>query len=830
MRFWLLALLLTAAFAPASVLAQDLQLNDRGYFHRQGLDVTVFADIYPDGHQTGVTVIQHGVRVAANGDLRLEISPGQWSPVPAGGERVVDTDGQRITQRLSYPDPSKNRTGFNPIDYPDLDLSYSVSVTPVGGNAVRVTVDLDRPLPAEWVGKVGFNLELFPGDLFGRSYLMDGQTGVFPRQANGPVAGAGGETTTAPLAEGRRLTVAPEADLQRLTIESRSGELTLVDGRGNHNNGWFIVRGLVPAGADRNALEWIITPNVVEDWRYQPVIQLSQVGYRPAQPKRAIFEQDPADPEIGEAVLYRLTDQGREVARRGPAVRWDGDFLRYAYLTWDFSEVSEPGAYVLSYRGRESDVFRIGDEVLDRHVWQPTLEYFLPVQMCHMLVRENYRTWHGLDHMDDARMAPTDLNHFDGYVQGASTLTRFQPGERIPGMDAGGWHDAGDYDMRIESQMGTVWLLAKMVTEFGLDYDATAIDQAARRVELLQADGRNDAQQQIEHGLLSVLGGYRAMGRLYRGVIEPTLDQYVLLGDVTTQTDNLAFDASLGAGERTGSTSSAADDRWIFTEDNPNRELGAAAGLAAASVALRGYDDALAAESLAAARDVIGKAIDRTDALGPRVRAASEMLLATGEAEWSDRLIALKPAILAKVEDAWPLAQVIDRIPDAAFRTEVSAAVAAYQARLRQEATLTPYGVPYEPNIWGAGWQIQEFGVRQWFFRQGWPEHTSDDFYVNALNFVLGAHPGENTSSFASGVGARSPTTAYGTNRADWSYIPGGVISGTALIRPDLPELKVWPYFWQQTEYVMGGGETNYMFLVLAVDALYDRSGTPAAR
>jgi endoglucanase len=46
------------------------------------------------------------------------------------------------------------------------------------------------------------------------------------------------------------------------------------------------------------------------------------------------------------------------------------------------------------------------------------------------------------------------------------------------------------------------------------------------------------------------------------------------------------------------------------------------------------------------------------------------------------------------------------------------------------------------------------------------------------------------------------------------------VLIGTALIRPDLPELKVWPFFWQKTEYVMGGGETNYMFLVLAAEAL----------
>lgn len=64
--------------------ADSLSINDLGYFEKPGLNVTVFSDIYPDGHQTGVSVIQHGVRVAANGDLRLEASPGQWSPVPKG--------------------------------------------------------------------------------------------------------------------------------------------------------------------------------------------------------------------------------------------------------------------------------------------------------------------------------------------------------------------------------------------------------------------------------------------------------------------------------------------------------------------------------------------------------------------------------------------------------------------------------------------------------------------------------------------------------------------------------------------------------------------------
>jgi len=69
-------------------------------------------------------------------------------------------------------------------------------------------------------------------------------------------------------------------------------------------------------------------------------------------------------------------------------------------------------------------------------------------------------------------------------------------------------------------------------------------------------------------------------------------------------------------------------------------------------------------------------------------------------------------------------------------------------------------------------------------------------------------------------VGTRSLTVAYGANRADWSYIPGGVASGTALIRPDLPELKEWPFLWQQTEYVMGGGSCHFLFLALAADWL----------
>ena len=804
--------------------APALKLNDQGYFEAPGLNVTIFADIYPDGHQTGVTVIQHGVRVAANGDLRLEPSPGQWSPMPAGdGPPSVDAATNTVSQTLHYPDESKNRKGFNPIDYPDLHFTYHVRVTPLDGDAFKVTVDLDKPLPKDWEGKVGFNFELFPTDLFGKTWLMDADgresDGIFPRQANGPVVVDHGQTIAAPMATGKTLIVAPESPLQRMKIESSTGALELIDERGNLNNGWYVVREITKPGAASGAVSWVITPNVDPNWRYPPVIQVSQIGYLPDQVKTVIIEQDKRDLTADPLTLYKLTPAGRQAVAEYPAKPW-GEFLRYHYLTADISAVKEPGMYVVGYRDELSHPFKIGPDVFARNVWQPVLEYFLPVQMCHMKVIENYRTWHGLDHQDDARMAQFG-DHFDGYDQGPgpSNLTKFKPGDHVPELNSGGWHDAGDYDLRVESQMGTVWLLSKMIEEFNLDYDATSIDEKIKLTQIHKPDGINDAIQQIEHGLLSVLGGYNAMGRTYRGIIEPTLPQYVLLGDSATVTDGLVYDPALKPDEKTGATSGNPDDRWVFTEDNPDRELQTAAQLATASRVLKSANPAMSANALAAARDLYTQAFARGTQLRPRVYVLSELAQTTHDAALIAKLVALRPEIVAHIDEAGAvLAGAMPLIKDKAFIKEVGEAVKVYQSTLTEAAAKTPYGVPYKPYIWGAGWQIQEFGVDQYFFRKAWPQYTDKALQLEALNFVLGVHPGENTQSFVSGVGVKSATVAYGGNRADWTYIPGGVISGTALIRPDLPELKIWPYFWQQSEYVMGGGATNYMFLVLAAE------------
>ena len=801
---------------------QEFKLNAAaGYFQNVGVDVMAFDDIYPEGHQSGVSIIMHGSRVATNGDIRFEQTPGQWQPVPKQNTRALDEAANTITTSLSYPDEKRHLTGFNPMVYPDFAFDYTITVKGEGASIV-ITADISKPVPEKFAGKLCFNLELFPGALFGKPWIMDAKQGIFPQQPNGPVLSQppnsatdlfGGEPggynpiiaddlIAAPYATGKRFTVCPDDKYSKFTVESFGSELKLYDGRMNHNNGWFALSCEIPAGATENAVKWILTPNVVDDWLYTPVIQLSQVGYHPNQPKTAVIELDKRDSEYKTPALYRITEDGEKCAFSAEGQKW-GQFLRYNYLTFDFTDIKQEGLYKIKYGASESSVFRIAEDIYDRGVWQPVLEYFLPVQMCHMQVSEKYRVWHGLCHDDDAIMAPLNYNHIDGYNQGDSTLTQYNPGDAVPGLNSGGWHDAGDFDLRVESQAGEFYILTMAYEEFGVYYDATTVDQSAKITEIHQPDGKNDILQQIEHGVLSVVGAYRALGRLYRGIIESTLRQYVHLGD----------SGSMGGG------------RLVFTEDNPPRELTTAAQLAAASRALAGFNDELSEEALLAARQIY----DVTDAGSERakpakIHAAAELFLTTGESKYREFLLAEIEFIANAIErTGWFIARAEKAMGDAAFTKAVRGALPALKERLDRQSAETPYGIPYRPHIWGAGWNIQRLGYEYYFLHKAYPDIFGPELVFNALNFVLGCHPGSNAMSFASGVGAKSATVGYGLNRADWSYIPGGVISGTALIRPDFPELLVFPYLWQQTEYVMGGGSSHYMFLALAAQKILTR-------
>jgi hypothetical protein len=799
-------------------------VNAQEYFEAPGLTVQVFHDFYPEGHQGGITIVQHGERVAANGDVRLEPVPGQWAPLPKVGARTADAAARRVSVALTWPDQG---------------LAYAVRVEACG-EAICVSVDLDRPLPPTLVGRARFNLELFPAAYFGRTYHLGAASGVFPRQWNGPARRVRPGVFDAtcppvvpePIARGPRLSIAPEDPLRKMTIEALGdgAELLLYDGRANSQNGWFVVRSLVPTGARKDAVRWRITPHAIPGWKREPMVAVSQVGYHPDQRKQALVELERGTP-MAEAALLRVdAEAGPKSVLAAPLRPW-GRFLRYEYGVFDFTTVHEAGTYVIDYGGTRTPPFRIATDVFRRDVWQPTLETFFPVQMCHVAVKDRYRTWHGPCHMDDARQAAPGHVHFDGYRQGPSTDTPFAVGAHIPGLNEGGWHDAGDDDLAAGSQAATTRILALAREQFGLDTDQTTVDVGRRIVRLHEPDGVPDIVQQIAHGARNLLSGYRAAGHSFTGIIVPTLEQYVNLGEWGTQTDNRVHDPSLGPDEERGERSGRPDDRLAFTNRDTGLEYTVAAALAAASRTLREHEAALARECLETAQKAWEYehahppakqpgGYNPGDAEAPEFDAAAELLITTGDERYRTRVVEMLPAVTAKTADiGWSAARALPLVKDEAFARGVRQALEAYRTKLAAELAKNPFGVPWHPHVWGIGWDIQDWAVQQYYLARAFPDLFDREDILRVVSFVLGAHPGSSTS-FVSGVGARSLTTAYGFSRDDWSYIPGGNVSGTALIRPDLPELKEpWPYLWQQAEVVMPGAAT-YVFDVLAADEL----------
>jgi hypothetical protein len=374
-------------------------------------------------------------------------------------------------------------------------------------------------------------------------------------------------------------------------------------------------------------------------------------------------------------------------------------------------------------------------------------------------------------------------------------------------------------------------VLALAREEFGVEIDQTRVCIDERVVEMYVPDSIPDIVQQVSYGAQCLLGGYRAAGHGFCGIIDGLEKPYYQRGEISATTDNLIYDPSLGERERTGDRSGKRDDRWAFTSRDTSLEYQVAAALAASARVLKGQDDELAWECLETAEKAW--AYERAHAPvrfectyvpghpeAQEAIAAVELLVSTGKAVYRERLVQLLPAIQEHVATVgWAVARVLPTLKDEAFCSAVRAALETHRFRLKEELSSNPFGVPWHPAIWGIGWDIQQFAVRQYYLWRAFPDMFDGEAVVSVVNYVLGCHPGSNTS-FVSGVGSRSLTVAFGINRADWSYIAGGVASGTALIRPDFPELKEgYPYFWQQSEYVMPGAAT-YIFCVLAADAI----------
>lgn len=818
MTGWLPGMLCFASSISAA--DQALELNDLDYYEADGVNVVVFSNwydgLFSDSKISGIELIHHGVRTATNGDVRLDATPEQWDEIPEFVDKTVDRDTGTVEAFLRYP---------------AYDFDYSIRAEP-GDEGLRISVHLPRALPSALEGRAGLNLEFLPAAYFEQAWIMDDMSGLFPLYPTGRKE-QNGKVAPDPIVSGHQLVMAPGDPERRVTIRSKKAELTMYDGRAKAQNGWFVVRSLLPAGKAGAVLAWTLTANSTRDWLRTPVIGHSQVGYHPAQRKVAVIELDANDDRELDARLIRIGPDGaREILRETVPDAW-GRYKRYLYRQFDVSDVREEGVYVIEYGDVRTEPFRIARDVY-ADIWQATLDVFFPVQMDHVLVNEAYRVWHGASHLDDALQAPVNHEHFDLYAQGPTTDTPYQPGEHIPGLNVGGWYDAGDYDIRTQSQYGTVISLVQTWETFRPERDTTLVDYDRDYVDIHVPDGKPDILQQIEHGTLALLAQHQAVGHAIHGIIVPTVEQYTHLGDGLTMTDNLIYSPDLGELESNGTQSGVFDDRWAFTSKSSALNFGSAAALAAASRALSGYNDELAAECLDVAlrvwRDEQAK--EQPDLFrhgnttgGPleteELRAAIELLVATGDQEFADRIRAYLPEIEAQFPSHATIAVRALPFMDEAFEARIREFTLAHRERLDDLAGQNPYGVSITEGGWAGNGTIIGMANTNYVLHKAFPDIISREAVFAGLNYLLGTHPGSDIS-FVSGVGAKSKRVAYGMNRADFSFIAGGVVPGVLILKPDFPENKEdWPFLWGENEYVIPMGAI-YLFLAHAVDDLTD--------
>ncbi|NCP63089.1 MAG: glycoside hydrolase [Paraglaciecola sp.] len=819
----LVVLTLTCVLSAHSVAANNashLKLNQREYYEAPGINFLVFSNwyngLFSDAKMSGIELIQHGVRTATNGDVRLNSTPEQWDPIPQFIERKIDKKSGTVEAFLRYA---------------EHNFDYSIKTT-IDGDTLNISVNLPKPVPPDLVGKVGFNMEFIPSVYQQKSFISDEQSGVLAIYPGGHKEQD--KVAASIIASGKSLTLAAEDERHRVRISSDQN-LALYDGRAKAQNGWFVVRSVLPANKSGTVLHWSIKANNIASWLRSPVIGHSQLGYHPKQQKVAVIELDSQTQHLSSASLLKVQSDGQLTTTLSSVPTQWGQYLRYQYATFDFSQIREPGIYVLQYADTQTAAFRIDDHVYQQ-AWHPTLDVYMPVQMDHMLVNEAYRVWHGASHLDDALQAPVNHQHFDLYAQGPTTDSVYQPGEHVPHLNQGGWYDAGDYDIRTQTQYATVLDLVQVWEQFSPSRDTTLIDYPSRFVDLHVPDGKPDVLQQIEHGTLALLGQFRAFGRAINGIIVPDISQYTHLGDGLTMTDNRVYDKNLQALEEDGKHSGKFDDRWVFTSRSSAVNYGAIAALAAASRALRGFNDELSAECIKTALAAWQKEQGHPPYLfrhgnttgGPlnseKLKAALELLVSTKDPQYAQAIKQLLPDV--EHQYAPHASLLIRALPfmDSAFENKIRTLTANYVETMRNKEPVNPFGVTITDGGWAGNGTIINQSISHYYMHKAFPALIDVEQVYRGLNYLYGTHP-DSDISMVSNVGSHSKQVAYGMNRADFSFISGGIVPGILILKPDFPENKEdWPFLWGENEYVVNLA-ASYIFLVNAVDELLQQQG-----
>lgn len=814
--------------------SQDLKLNDLEYFEKQGVNVLVYNNLFTGGFNdektAGIELIHHGIRTAQGGAVRLSNTPEQWDLVPDIPTRKVDRASNSIESILRYA---------------DFDFESRVVVT-AKGKGVEISVFLDKPLPKELEGSAGFNLEFLPSQYWAKTYLMDGRINRFPRYVVGNTItrpnseklkqfkgyetyddrGTGEFIDVLPLETGRSLLLAPDDSERMVNIISQDADLMLFDGRVLAQNGWYVVRSLLPAGKTGKVLTWTVEPNAINGWTREPNIGFSQVGYLPSQPKVAVIELDKKDKSLAKASLHKVGHDGKTSSVFSGNIQPWGDYYKYHYVKFDFSSINTPGIYYIQYGDFKTNNFIINNSVYDK-ITDATSDIWIPIHMNHMFVKEGYRVWHGEPFKEGYLQAPPDTDHFDLHAQGPTTDTKYKALELIPGLNVGGFFDAGDFDIETGSNISVVQNFVHTWESFKPLRDQTFVDQEARHVVLHRPDGKPDILQFIEHGTLNLVAQAEIIGHMAQTLSNSVLHNYHHLGDAASLTDGLPYNPELGPYEvaADGQSSGVKDDMWAFTSRNPGLDLQAATMFAAASRALKGYNDDLSERALVQSKRLLKEATellasqpqDTTAQMWGAVADIStnlQLYISTGEKQYADKFQQLLwPALDRNVN--FGILTAIHGIPhmDPSFKEKLRPYVVKYKEYIQELEKDNPYGVPIGLGNWAGSGMITNFGTTISFANTHFPDIIDANHAFKAADWLFGRHPYHNYSLVATVGASRPKEVFYGNNRADFSFIPGNVAPGILFRKPDhFENYDDWPFLWGQNEGTIGGNTSYLIF------------------
>lgn len=816
------AIMTMAMLCSCASKSDSLKIGEREYFENRGVNVLVYSNNpsggFNDEKNTGIEIIHHGVRTVQGGTVRLSRTPEQWDLMPDVTTRSVDAKEGII------------KVGLN---YPQYDFESRLEVS-AHGNGVEISVWLDQPLPEQLAGQAGFNLELLPSQFWNKSFIADGRENRFPRYASGDTEtrpneekvmqykgfrtyddrGTGRFVDPLPFDVANNYVLAPESPERMLRISCCDAPIALYDGRLIAQNGWYVLRSELPSGQTGKVLTWYIEPNSIKDWVRKPNIGFSQVGYTPSQSKVAVIELDPNFSRRPKAELWKIEADGtNSMVFRGATKEW-GRYFKYDYCRFDFSSVTEPGIYYILYDGEKTDNFIIGENVYD-HIADATNDVWIPVHMNHMAVNEGYRMWHGEPFKEGYFQAP-ESDHFDYHEQGPLTDTPYKANELIPGLNVGGFFDAGDFDMETGSIATVVQNLVRCWDLQGEMRDETFVSPEQKYVDLHRPDGIADVLQYIQHGTANLVVQVERIGYPAVALSNSVLHNYHHLGDAASITDGLP-----GGG----------DDMWAFTNRSTMLDLRVVATLAAASRALKGFDDDLSQRALTQAERLWKSAYPmmkdskkpvhvsgQHDALSqfgyPDVPASIQLYAATGKEEYRDIFMgrifeALDKRVSMALQPALDAAQFLDED----FTEQLRPYVEAYSEYIHGLEEDNPYGVPIGLGTWAGSSSVSEFGTTVCYANRYYPDLIDRNLAYRAADWLFGCHPYHNYSLVAAVGASRPKQVFYGNNRADFSAIPGNVAPGILLHYPDhFENLDDWPFFWAENEGTIAGNTSYLIF------------------